>query len=37
MISGPDGDPTVLQSTVNTYNDGNWHYVSIMKMGAKYV
>ncbi|XP_022314761.2 laminin subunit alpha-like [Crassostrea virginica] len=37
VTSGPDGDPTVLQSTVNTYNDGNWHYVSIMKMGAKLV
>ncbi|XP_061192514.1 laminin subunit alpha-like [Saccostrea echinata] len=35
VTSDPGGDPTVLESTVNTYNDGNWHYVSIMKMGAK--
>lgn len=37
VTSDPGGAPTVLESTVNTYNDGNWHYVSIMKMGEKYV
>lgn len=35
VTSDPGGAPTVLESTVNTYNDGNWHYVSIMKMGEK--
>lgn len=37
VTSDPGGAPLALESTVNTYNDGNWHYVSIMKMGAKYV
>lgn len=27
----------VLESIVNIYNDGNWYYVFIMKMGVKYV
>jgi hypothetical protein len=28
-----EDNETVLMSRVNTYNDGNWHYISIMKDG----
>ncbi|KAK3091660.1 hypothetical protein FSP39_021617 [Pinctada imbricata] len=35
IISDSGNDPVVLESTVNTYNDGAWHYISIMKMGVK--
>lgn len=28
----PAGETMDLVSRVNTYNDGNWHYVSIMKV-----
>ena len=35
VISDAGGDKVEIASTVNTYNDGAWHYVSIMKMGVK--
>ncbi|KAJ8306103.1 hypothetical protein KUTeg_016648 [Tegillarca granosa] len=35
VTSNPGNDLTRLESTVNTYNDGRWHYISIMKMGNK--
>ncbi|XP_021350179.1 laminin subunit alpha-like isoform X1 [Mizuhopecten yessoensis] len=35
VTADPGGDLTRLESKVKTYNDGNWHYISIMKMGRK--
>ncbi|XP_041356694.1 laminin subunit alpha-like [Gigantopelta aegis] len=35
VTSNPGGEKTVLQSRVNEYSDGKWHYLSIMKSGQK--
>ena len=35
VISDPGGENLKLTTRVNTYNDGRWHYISIMKMGKK--
>ena len=35
VISDPGNEKMELKTRVNTYNDGRWHYISIMKMGRK--
>ena len=35
VISDPGGEKLEMTSHVNTYNDGRWHYISIMKIGKK--
>ena len=37
LTSTQDGGTVKLMSHVNTYSDGNWHYVSIMKDGLMLV
>ncbi|KAH3720988.1 hypothetical protein DPMN_063900 [Dreissena polymorpha] len=37
VISDPGGEKLSLMSRVNTYNDGRWHYISVMKKGTLYV
>ena len=35
VTSDPGGDLTRLESRDNKYNNGQWHYLSLMKMGKK--
>lgn len=35
VISDPGGEKMELITRVNTYNDGRWHFISIMKMGQR--
>ena len=38
VTSDAGGDLTTLESDATSqYNDGKWHYLSLMKMGKKYV
>ena len=35
VVSATGEETVELRSRVNTYSDGRWHYISIMKMGLK--
>ena len=37
VMSNPGDEQLSIMSRVNTYNDGRWHYISIMKKGREYV